>query len=69
MRRNILKVIEDILKVLKRKNEMSVQHISKEIKSQWETTFKALNFMKKINLVKEREGKKTNKTERLFSLK
>ncbi len=68
-RRNILDVIEDILKLLKRKEEMSIQHISNEIKSQWETTNKALEFMKRINLVKEREGKKTHKAERLFSLK
>lgn len=68
-RRNILDVIEDILILLKKDKEMSVKAISEAIKSQWETTIKALEFMKKINLVKEREGKKTNKTERLFSLK
>jgi len=67
-RRNILDVIEDILRVLNRNDEMSVKRISEEIKSEWETTIKALEFMKKIDLVKEREGKKTNKIERLFSL-
>ena len=67
-RRSILEVIEDILKVLK-KDEMSVKHISEEVKSQWETTIKALEFMKRVNLVQEREGKKTHKIERLFSLK
>ena len=68
-RRNILDVIKDILKVLKRKPEMSVKALSEEVKSQWETTIKALEFMKQVNLVKERQGKTTNKTERLFSLK
>jgi len=69
-RRNILDVIENILKVLKKeRKEMSVKAISEKVKSQWETTIKALEFMEKVNLVKEREGKKTNKTERLFSLK
>ena len=29
---------------------------------------RALEFMKDIKLVKDREGKKTHKTERLFSL-
>ena len=67
-RRGILDVVEDILKVLK-KDELSVQRISKEIESQWETTIKALEFMKRVNLVKERAGKKTHKAERLFSLK
>ncbi|MBI2628695.1 hypothetical protein HYW74_01270 [Candidatus Pacearchaeota archaeon] len=68
-RRNILKVIEDIIKLLNKEKELSVKAISESIKSQWETTIKALEFMKKINLVKERQGKKTNKIERLFSLK
>jgi predicted transcriptional regulator len=68
-RRGIIDVIEDILKVLKKKDEMSVKRISEEVKSQWETTIKALEFMKRVNLVKEREGKKTNRPERLFSLK
>jgi len=68
-RRNILNVIEDIIKVLEKKEELSVKSISNNIHSQWETTIKALEFMKKINLVKEKSGKKTNKTERLFSLK
>ena len=68
-RRNILDVIEDIKKVLSKNKELSVKAISEEIKSQWETTIKALEFMKKQGLVNEREGKKTHKVERLFSLK
>lgn len=68
-RRNILDVIEDILKVLKSKDNLSVKAISEEVESQWETTIKALEFMKRIGLVEEREGRITNKAERLFSLK
>lgn len=68
-RRNILEVIEDIKKVLSKNKELSVKAISEEIRSQWETTIKALEFMKKQGLVNEREGKKTHKVERLFSLK
>ena len=68
-RRNILEVIEDIKKALSKGEELSVKGISEKVKSQWETTIKALEFMKKQGIVKEREGKKTNKTERLFSLK
>lgn len=67
-RRNILDVIEDIKKVLSKNKELSVKAISEEIRSQWETTIKALEFMKKQGLVNEREGKKTHKVERLFSL-
>ena len=67
-RRNILEVIEDIKKVLFKGEEMSVKKISEKIKSQWETTIKALEFMKKQRMVNERKGKKTHKVERLFSL-
>jgi predicted transcriptional regulator len=68
-RRNILKVIEDIIILLKTHKELSVKSIADNVHSQWETTIKALEFMKKLSLVKEKSGKKTNKTERLFSLK
>lgn len=67
-RRSILDVIKDIQKVLKTEKELSVEAISKKIKSQWETTIKALEFMKGAGIVKERGGKKAYKTERLFSL-
>ena len=46
-RRNILDVIENILKVLKKQDELSVKAISEEVRSQLETTIKALEFMKK----------------------
>jgi len=61
-------VIEDIKKVLSNDGELSVKRISEKIKSQWETTIRALKFMKDQEMVKEREGKKTHKIERLFSL-
>lgn len=67
-RRNILNVIEDIIKVLEKNKELSVKSISEKVNSQWETTIKALEFMKKIRIVKERKGKETYKSERLFSL-
>ena len=68
-RRNILEVIEDIKKVLSNENELSVKRISEKIKSQWETTIKALEFMKKQGMVKERFNDQTERKERLFSLK
>ena len=51
-RRDILKITEEILKLLSDKKEHSVQNISTKLKSQWKTTIKCLNFLKKINLVK-----------------
>ena len=68
-RRGILEVIEDIIKILHKEKESSVQQISLKNNSQWETTIKSLEFMKKVGLVKERQGKQTYKIERLFSLK
>ena len=68
-RRNILDVIEDIKKVLSKGEEMSVKRISEKVKSQWETTIKALEFMKKQEMVKERKNDQTERIERLFSLK
>jgi len=68
-RRSILDVIEDIKKVLSKGKEMSVKRISEEIKSQWETTIKALEFMKKQGMAKERRNDQTERVERLFSLK
>ena len=67
-RRNILSVIEDIINILKDEKELSVKAISHEVNSQWETTIKALDFMKKVGLVEERKGKETYKRERLFKL-
>jgi len=67
-RRSILDVIEDIKRVLSKREEMSVKRISEEVKSQWETTIKALEFMKKQGMVKERMNDKTERVERLFSL-
>lgn len=68
-RRNILDVIEDIKKILSNEKEMSVKKISEKIKSQWETTIKALEFMKKQGMVSERKNDETERVERLFSLK
>ena len=68
-RRSILDVTEDILKLLSKKENLSVKAISEIINSQWETTIKSLEFLKRINLVKEKAGEKSYKTERLWSLR
>ena len=68
-RKDILTIIEKILKILSNKKEKSVQSISLQVNIQWRTTIKCLEFLKRINLVKERQGKTTYKAERLFSLK
>lgn len=68
-RKSMLDVLRDILKTLGKQNELSVKSLSEKIGSQWETTIKALKFLEEVNLVKQREGKESFRTERLFSLK
>ncbi|MEK6882417.1 MAG: hypothetical protein AABY22_22545 [Nanoarchaeota archaeon] len=67
-RKDILKITEKILKILSNKKEHSIQSISLKVNTQWRTAIKCLEFLKKIDLVKERKGNITYKAERLFSL-
>lgn len=67
-RKSILDVMRDILKLLSDKKEYSIKAASYKINSHWETTLKALEFLKEVGLVKERKGNKTYKSERLFRL-
>lgn len=68
-RKDILKTTEDILKLLSDKKEHSIQNISVRLNIQWKTSIKSLEFLKRINMVKERKGKITYKPERLFRLR
>lgn len=68
-RNSILDVIRKIMNLLSSDRGYSIKSISYRINSHWETTLKALEFLKELGLVKERQGKITYKTERLFSLK
>jgi len=68
-RRPITQIISEIKKLLEKHKEMSVRSIAKEIRSQWRTIDKALETMKELGFVKERESvNKTGVKERLFSL-
>jgi len=66
MKKGILQVVEMILDLLSREKELSIKRISKIIKCEWRTTAKALEFMKRIELVSERKGKKGFKEGVLF---
>ena len=68
-RKDILNVMRNILKILSDGKEFSIKAISYKIHSHWETTLKALEFLKEIGIVRERKGKVAYKSERLFSLK
>ncbi len=65
----ILIITERVIKFLERNEESSIHSISSALKIHWDTTIKVLEFLKRINLAKERKGKKTYRNERLFSLK
>ncbi|HEA46572.1 MAG TPA: hypothetical protein ENH99_02210 [Candidatus Pacearchaeota archaeon] len=68
MREGILLITEKVLRLLST-GEKSMNAISTELRIHWATTVKVLEFLKRVNLVKERKGKKTYKEERLFSLR
>jgi len=69
MHRDILLITEEILKLLSKEKELSVRQISLRVRTHRAVALKSLEFLKRINLVKERKGDKTERIERLFSLK
>ncbi len=69
MRKPITEIIEKVKKILEREGEMSVRQMSIKTGSQWRTINKALETMKSLGIVKERLNNKTDRKERLFSLK
>ncbi|MDP2926267.1 MAG: hypothetical protein Q8N99_07860 [Nanoarchaeota archaeon] len=69
VRKPITQTIEEIKKLLEKEGELSVRQISLKIKSQWRTIKKGLDTMLVLGLVKERKNDKTERVERLFSLK
>jgi len=68
-RNSILKVTENVIKILEKNKELSIKSVSNKLGSQWRTTLKSLEFLKGIGIVKERIGPPKNGPERLFSLK
>jgi|GEM_PF-6582454 len=56
-RNNILNITENILKLLE-KGEYTVNQIADELKIQWKTAIKGLEFLKRVGLVKEKKDNK-----------
>jgi len=69
VRKPITQIIENIKKLLEKEGELSVRQISIKTKSQWRTIDKALETMQILGIVKERRNDKTERIERLYSLK
>ena len=67
-RKDILSITKEIISLLKDKEKHSIKSISTDLNIRWETALKSLEFLKEIDLVKESEGKKTYKKERLFQV-
>ena len=68
MRKSILQIIEEVKTILEKEKELSIRQLSIKTKSQWRTIEKALEFMKKQGMVKERKNDQTERVERLFNL-
>jgi predicted transcriptional regulator len=68
MHRNILDITEEIIKILKKNKELSTRQISLKIKSHRAVVLKSLEFLKRINYVKETKDNKNKVDTRLFSL-
>lgn len=61
--------MEEIFDLLKKEKELSTRQLSVNIGSQWITIEKALESMKKLEVVKERIDKFDKRNTRLWSLK
>lgn len=68
MHRSILIITEEIIKILSKEKELSVRQISLKARTHRTIALKSLEFLKRIELVKERKGTDTKRVERLFSL-
>ena len=69
MHRDILRITEEIIKLLSNEKELSIRQISLKIRTHRAVALKSLEFLKRIRLVQERKGEETKRIERLFSLK
>jgi len=68
MRRNILVITKEIFKLLKKEKELSIRQIFLRTNTNRDIALKSLDFMKDLELVKERKGTETKRGERLFSI-
>jgi hypothetical protein len=69
-RREAIELAKDIYFFMKKdKKEYSLNQISKLMKAKYEITITCLEFLKDLDLIKERKGDKKPIPERLWSLK
>ena len=68
-RRDTISILEDILNIIKKNKELSFNQLQNKTKTQWRTLKNCIDFLLKVNLIKERKGQSKPNPERLFSLK
>ena len=69
MRRNILVITKAIVDLLEKEKELSLRQIFLRVNTNRDIALKALEFLKDMGLAEERKGNRTNRRDRLFSLK
>ena len=63
---NILKLVKELLE---KEGELSIRQVALSLKSQWRTAHDALETLAELGVVKEKKGVKSERKERIFSLK
>lgn len=56
------------MKLLSKERELSLRQIFRRVRTNRDSAVRALEFLKEVNLVKERVDDKTKRGDRLFSL-
>jgi predicted transcriptional regulator len=68
MPRDIITIMEEIIKILKTEKEVSIRGLMIKVCANRSTIKRGLNFLKKLEYVKERENTENKVKARLFSL-
>lgn len=68
-RKSITEIIEEIKRLLEKEGELSTRQIALKTKTQWRTTKKALDTLKNLGIIKERQNTTTERDETLYSIK
>ncbi len=68
MRRSILVITKEIVKLLEKEKELSIRQIFLKVNTNRDIALKSLEFLKDMDIVTERKGDETKRGDRLFRL-
>jgi Mn-dependent DtxR family transcriptional regulator len=68
-RKSITELIEEIKRLLEKEGELSTRQIALKTKTQWRTTKKALDTLRNLGIINERQTKMTERDATLYSIK